>query len=136
MASHNRQRKTLLEDPSLFSDQEIAEMVRTGVASLYEVSKSGGIGPFRKKRIEELLANPAVSPRSDQGYSQPTPPPFPGVTRPRFPIPRREERPRGRIKMPPPLPPYHEDSFTDYPPTFPGYPGPGRNLPPNFGNRY
>ena len=134
MASINKQRKLLLEDPSVFSDQDIAQMIRNGVATLYEISKSGGLGPYRKKKIEEILTGRV-----------PTPPPMPegqpGTMpqvkgNPRFPVPRPEERTPRRSLTPPPFPnQYGRQPGPAYPhPVKKGPYGPGTNLPPHYGH--
>lgn len=53
-------RKQLMNNPGAFSVAEIAEAVRAGVVSVYELSKSGKLTPLMRRRIENELRNPAA----------------------------------------------------------------------------
>ncbi len=66
-------RKQLMNNPGAFSVAEIAEAVRAGVVSLYELSKSGKLTPLMRRRIENELRNPAAA-------QQPAPAPVPDFT--------------------------------------------------------
>ncbi len=65
-------RKQLMNNPGAFSVAEIAEAVRAGVVSVYELSKSGKLTPMMRRRIENELRNPAAA--------QPAPAPVPDFT--------------------------------------------------------
>ena len=54
-------RKQLMNDPGAFSVAEIAEAVRAGIVSLYELSKSGKLTPLMRRRIENELRKPAAA---------------------------------------------------------------------------
>ena len=153
MASLRKQRKLLLEDPSLFTDDEIIQMVQNNVANLYEISKTGGLGPYRKRRLEDKLYNRVPSQSSASQVSpntktspvhsagptiQPESPISP--QRPeknRFPVPRQEVRPIRKTPVPPPLPSHLITQSPSGPPTGkPGPRGPFNGNSSNNGNRY
>lgn len=47
----------ILNNIRVYSASEIAEAIRKGNVSLYELSKSGKLSPLLKKRIEDNLAS-------------------------------------------------------------------------------
>lgn len=60
MASSKKEREKILKNVTAYSDTELADAVRRGVITLYELSKTGQIGPLKKKKIEELVADPSA----------------------------------------------------------------------------
>lgn len=50
-------KKNILKDLREYSSDEIAEAIREGVVTMYELSKSGNLTPLMRKRLEEKLAN-------------------------------------------------------------------------------
>ncbi len=54
-------RKQLMNNPGAFTVAEIAEAVRAGIVSVYELSKSGKLTPLMRRRIENELRNPAAA---------------------------------------------------------------------------
>ncbi len=57
-------RKQLMNNPGAFTVAEIADAVRAGVVSVYELSKSGKLTPLMRRRIENELRNPAAAQQS------------------------------------------------------------------------
>lgn len=55
----------ILADPSRFSEEELAEALRGGVVTMYELSKTGCITPMKRRRIEQLLEKPVSSPQPE-----------------------------------------------------------------------
>ena len=49
-------KKDILENPREYSSDEIAEAIKSGVITMYELSKSGKLTPLMRSRIEEKLA--------------------------------------------------------------------------------
>lgn len=54
----------ILKNLRLYTAEELAEAIRQGVVTMYELSKSGNLTPLMRKRIEEKLAQ-AAAPAAD-----------------------------------------------------------------------
>lgn len=73
-------KKQLLENLREFSASEVAEAIRAGEVTMYELSKSGRLTPLMRRRIEAQLSGPSgeVAPaQPPQPAPAPTPQPAP-----------------------------------------------------------
>lgn len=70
------QKKKLLNDLQQYSASEIAEAVRSGVVTIYELEKGteGAFTPLLRKRVENILAAPPEPAVEPQPQSAPTHP--------------------------------------------------------------
>lgn len=70
------QKKKLLKDLQQYSANEIAEAVRSGVVTIYELEKGteGAFTPLLRKRVETILAAPPEPAVEPQPQSAPTHP--------------------------------------------------------------
>lgn len=100
----------ILSNPREFSSEQIAEAIKAGVLTMYELSKSGNLTPLMKKRIEDKLAagedastsTAAVSPQPQPQEGQPKVE-IPKVNTPtaKAEMPVQESVPRIEIPEPP-----------------------------------
>lgn len=52
-------RKQILNNPTAFSDEELAAAIRSGEVTVYELSKTGCLTPLRRRSIERAMTAPA-----------------------------------------------------------------------------
>lgn len=95
MASRSKLREDILKNPASFSDQQLASAIAGDLVNIYELSKTGLLGPMRKRRIEALLRMGGANQR-------------PAPTQPGCPVapPPGMQRPARPPQMPPPPPPF------------------------------
>lgn len=63
----------ILSNPREFSSEQIAEAIKAGVLTMYELSKSGNLTPLMKKRIEDKLAGSDANTSRGSAAPQPQP---------------------------------------------------------------
>lgn len=93
MASINKLRTRLLNNPENFPDQEIAHYVKNGVISLYELNQVMFLSPMRRRRIEDMSAGrlPSTPAPTSQGNPAGYPQSRQQGARHRFPTAREED---------------------------------------------
>ena len=139
-------KEKFLKNVASLSDNEIVEALRTGFITKYELSKTGQIGPLRRRRIEQMLdpsaapqqtetpvaetyvdaAAPAPlpepAPRFEQPAAAPAPSPAPAPVPPQAPMPPAAPVAPQQPTAPaaPPVPPPFPGARPPVPPPFPG----------------